>query len=76
MAYFVLVYDRTRGAIVVGPEAFADVDREAALRRRFELEETWRTNGDVEVVVLGGSSETQIRNTHGRYFKDLAELAR
>ena len=31
--------------------------------------------GDDEVVVLQADSETELRHTHGRYFKDLADLS-
>jgi hypothetical protein len=75
MTYFVLVYDRLAGQIVVGPEPFDADHRRAAMQRRFDLEAEWRSLSSVEFVVLGAESEEQIRHTHGRYFKTVAELA-
>lgn len=76
MQYFVIVYSRAQGKILLGPETFADSERKAALQRRFQLEACWRDDPDIEVVVLGSESEAQIRRTHGRYFHTVAELAR
>ncbi len=75
MKYFVLVYNRHLGKLLYTPEEYGEPDRQAALQRRFALEADWRGEPDVEIVVLGSESEAQIRSTHGRYFKSVAELA-
>ena len=74
MAYFVIVYDRTQGRIVLPVQRFPEVDRESALSRRFELEREMRSHPEYEVVVLGAETEEAIRYTHGRYFKTVDEL--
>ena len=74
MKYFVIVYDRRHGKVVVGPEQFSDADRAAALRRRFLLESEMQAQPDYEVVVLGAETEEALHRTHGRYFRSLEEL--
>ena len=74
MNYFLLVYDRSRG-VLVSCEQFAESQRREALRRRFALEDDFRARPEYEIVVLGGSSLKHIKQTHGRYFKSVGELA-
>ena len=74
MNYYLLVYDRPKGKLVIGPVEYAGAEREKALLRRFELEREFAAKPDYEIVVLGAESEAAIRRTHGRYFKTFAEL--
>lgn len=76
MTYFVMVYSRIRGQLLLGPEAFEEGQRADALQRRFALESQYgSTPDDIEVVVVSAESEAHLRTTHGRYFKTLTELA-
>lgn len=74
MSYFLLVYDRTAGVLREPVVEFADHEREAAVRRRFELEQQEREHPNIEVVVLGAASMNALRRTHARYFKSMSEL--
>jgi hypothetical protein len=69
MTYFLIVYNRRSGEVQYEPFA----DRRLALSRRFELEAHGRP--DDEIVVLGAADLDQIKRTHGRYFKNVSELA-
>lgn len=71
--YFLLVYDREGGKLLV--ERKFD-NRSEALRARFATEKAYRSGvDDVEVVVLGAPSREALMRTHGRYFYSLEELA-
>ncbi len=73
MTYFLIVYNRLTGDVSVSP--FTDAERHLALSRRFELEKQLRELPEYEIVVLGGANLEQIKRTHGRYFKNVSELA-
>lgn len=68
MKQFVIVFDRPKGDILEIIE-FPDSDRESALRVLFERENRYRTNNDIEVVMLGAQSFETLKRTHMRYFK-------
>ena len=70
--HLVLVYRRETGELLV-KESFVDGD--TAMRRQFELERV-PEYADTEIVVLSADSEETLRETHGRYFFTVAELAR
>lgn len=73
MRHFVVVYDRRSG--LKDLQRFS-ADRHAdAVDTRYELEDEYRDDPHVEVVLLSAASEDVIRHTHGRYFKTFAELA-
>ncbi|MGD0696594.1 MAG: hypothetical protein ABSB82_17375 [Terriglobia bacterium] len=56
---------------------FDDSEQQAALDARLQLElKLNREHIQREVVILEAPSEEAVRHTHGRYFKDLAELVR
>lgn len=56
---------------------FDDVSRQTADDTRLELELRLNRQGiQHEVVLLDAPNEEALRHTHGRYFEDLAELAR
>jgi hypothetical protein len=75
MTYFVLVYDRGRGSIVL-ERRFEQADRELALQTRFAEELTYKADPNIEVVLLGADSRETLLTTHARYFKTVAEIAR
>jgi hypothetical protein len=73
---FLIEYDRPTGTLVQ-LRKFDDSERQVALDARFELELKLNREGvQHEVVILEAPSEDAVRHTHGRYFKDLAELVR
>jgi hypothetical protein len=73
---FLIEYDRPRG-MIVQLRVFADSSRNAADDARLNLELTLNHRGiQHEVVLLEASSEEALRHTHGRYFEDIAALAR
>jgi RAB protein geranylgeranyltransferase component A len=74
MSYYLVVYDRSTGAVEV--EEFTDQQRDLALHRRFEHERKQRNRSEVEIVVLGAESREALEGTHARYFKTVQELAK
>jgi hypothetical protein len=73
---FLIEYDRPSGTIVQLRE-FDDSPRHVAEDARLNLELSLnRQDIQHEVVLLDASSEEALRRTHGRYFEDVAELAR
>jgi hypothetical protein len=73
---FLIEYDRPRGTIVQMQE-FDEGSRQTANDVRLELELCLNRQGiHHEVVLLDAPSEDALRHTHGRYFEDVAELAR
>lgn len=72
MNHYLVVFDRSRG-VVTHHKLYAD--RNAALQARFAAEREHSGNPDIEVVVLGARSWADVKRTHGRYFKDISELA-
>ncbi len=68
MKYFLIVYHRSAGRIVLGPIEYAESQRDEALMRRFALEKEYADKPDHEIVVLGSTSLENIKFTHGRYF--------
>jgi hypothetical protein len=74
MSYYLVVYDRSTGAVEL--EEFTEQQRDLALHRRFEYEREQRNRPEIEVVVLGAESPEVLRRTHARYFKTVQELAK
>ncbi len=73
---FLVQYDRPTGKIVQIRE-FEDSLRRAADDARLDLELRLNRQGvEHEVVLLEAPDEEALRHTHGRYFEDVAELAR
>lgn len=72
MWHYLVVYDRRRGKIIQN-HAYRRSDE--ALKARFEAERKHSREPDVEVVVLSAKSRAALLRTHGRYFKDVQELA-
>ena len=73
---FLIEYDRPTGTLVQFRK-FDDSERHVALDIRFELELKLNREGiQHEVVILEAPDEETVRHTHGRYFKNLAELVK
>jgi len=73
MRYFLVVYNRSTGAVEV--KGFAANQREQALEERFDRELAERDRPEIEVVLLGAESRAAVEKTHSRYFKSAAELS-
>lgn len=73
MIHYLIVFDRARGEVLRIQPFTA---RRSALKARFDAETEFQSNGDIEVVVLGASSEDALSQTHSRYFKGLGQLVR
>lgn len=72
---FLIDYDRSRGELVT-IEAFDDSRRDAAENARLGQELALHERGlRREVVLLQAASESALRETHRRYFADIATLA-
>ena len=72
---FLIEYDRSRGRIVT-KKAFKNSDRKTAYESRLQLELDLNLKDiENEVVLLEATTEEALWQTHGRYFKDLTELA-
>jgi hypothetical protein len=72
---FLIDYDRARGKLV-SILAFDDAQRDAAEEARLQKELTLhRTSITREIVLLQAADEDALRETHRRYFEDLATLA-
>ncbi len=72
---FLLEYDRSRGELL-SIEAFEDSKRNLAENTRLGRELKLHQNGvHREIVLLQAASEDALRETHRRYFVDIATLA-
>ncbi len=72
---FLIEYDRPSRRLVQFRK-FDESQQQAAHDVRLELELDLNRRGvEHEVVILDAPSEEALRHTHGRYFKDFAELA-
>lgn len=72
MSHFLLIYEKSTGSLRRISEYASSSD---ALAARFEAEDHFRGNSDVEVVALSADSRKALENTHSRYFKTLRQLA-
>jgi hypothetical protein len=72
---FLMEYDRSRGELL-SIEAFEDADRDAAENERLRREINLHKKGvQREVVLLQAATEAALKETHRRYFADIATLA-
>jgi hypothetical protein len=72
---FLIDYDRSRGELS-SIERFDDSERAIAENQRLEREITLHHKGlKHEIVLLQAASEDALRETHGRYFTEVAALA-
>ena len=67
-----MVYNRRTGAATL--KEFPEGCGRQAIRERFEQERANRGNPDIEVVVLGSSSQDELMKTHSRYFRSAEEI--
>ena len=73
---FLIQYDRARGR-VTSMRTFDDSQRQVAEDTRLHLELLNNKQGiKQEVVLLEASTEEGLRQTHRRYFEDLAALTK
>ncbi|MCS7007279.1 MAG: hypothetical protein RMM28_10420 [Thermoleophilia bacterium] len=72
--YFLIVYDRRRGALLEDPpREFTDED--AAMAAYGNTERAHQDDRNVEVVLVGADSLDTVRRTHSNYFgSELSEL--
>lgn len=73
MKLFLVTYDRHRSRLLEEVRQFDD--RGEAYQALHDAEDAHRGDQNVEVVLLGGESEADLRRTHSRYFKTISELA-
>jgi hypothetical protein len=74
--YFLVQYDRSRGALL-SLRSFDSDQRTRAHEERLRTElGHHRHHSDVEVVLLEADDETALRITHKRYFESLESLAK
>lgn len=72
---FLIEYDRSQGELVT-IQPFEDSERDTAANARLERELALHETGvRREVVLLQAASEDALRETHRRYFVDIAALA-
>jgi hypothetical protein len=73
--FFLIDYDRSRGELS-SIEMFEDSERHAAENERLKRELALHRKGvKREIVLLQAASEDALKETHGRYFADIATLA-
>jgi hypothetical protein len=73
--FFLIDYDRSRGELS-SIEMFDDSERTAAENERLKRELSLHRKGvKREIVLLQAASEDALKETHGRYFADIATLA-
>ena len=72
MNHYLVVFDRSAGTVV--RHKLYD-DRNDAIRARFAAERQHSGNPNIEVIVLGARSWADVKRTHGRYFKNIGQLA-
>ena len=73
MRYFLIVYHRSRGQLLVDKEFDNSIEAGSA---RLREERAHMADSNIEVVVLSGASRDIIRRTHSRYFLSIGEIAR
>lgn len=72
---FLIDYDRSRGELS-SIEMFDDSERATAENQRLKRELSLHRQGvKREIVLLQAASEDALKETHGRYFADIATLA-
>jgi hypothetical protein len=72
---FLIEYDRTQGELL-SIKAFQDADRDFVENERLGRELTLHQKGiKREIVLLQAANEDALKETHRRYFEDIATLA-
>lgn len=75
MARFLLVYDRSRRTIL-REEEYADDELKRAVNERLAEEIAHKADPNIEVILLEADARETLLETHARYFKTVAEIAR
>ena len=73
MRYFLLTYDRRRGALISESE-YDQTEHQAAMAARASAVAHHIKNPNVEVVLLGAHSRDDLMRTHSRYFRTIKEI--
>ena len=73
MTHFLIVYRRSSGTVLERRD-FTDAERDQALAMRSKRELEFRTDPDVEVIVLSAESFDALMRTHSRYFRTQRQL--
>jgi len=73
MNYYLIVYDRARGAVLEEHE-FAATEADRAWARREALISDTIVDPNVEVVMLRARSHDDLAKTHSRYFKSVKDI--
>jgi hypothetical protein len=75
MMIYLIEYNRPEGRLVTF-KVFAESERSEAETLRLDIElDLNRRKIDHEVVLLQAESEAPLHRTHGRYFRDLRQIA-
>lgn len=73
MSRTLIAFDRRTGRVIENHDITSRQGSSALLR--LDLEDRYREQRDVEVVVLTAESDLALRKTHGRYFESVHEIA-
>jgi len=71
MAHFLLIYDRTAGQLLLKEEFATNAE---ALAARFAAEDEYGVQPNIEILAVSAASESELKNSHGRYFLSSQEL--
>ncbi len=71
MAHFLLIYDRAAGRLLRQEQFASDAD---ALEARFTAEAEYGIQPNIEILAISAASETELKQSHGRYFLTSHEL--
>ena len=71
---YLVHYDRSQRALLLVRE-FADEDSEQATQAKLQIElDRLGKAANEEIVLLSAASAAVLRETHGRYFRSVAEM--
>ncbi|AGW42439.1 bifunctional phosphoribosylaminoimidazolecarboxamide formyltransferase/IMP cyclohydrolase [Leifsonia xyli subsp. cynodontis DSM 46306] len=73
--HFILVFDHSKGHLTGEPLEYGQ-DSESALARYSELEEEFRSNTNMDIVLIGSDSLDTVKVTHANYFDGTAAFAK
>lgn len=73
MRYFLLTYDRQRGALLAEAE-YGEAEHDLALTARARAVADQIGSPNIEVVLLGAHSRDDLMRTHSRYFRTIKEI--
>jgi hypothetical protein len=73
MSRTLIVFNRRLGRVLESHRISGSTSE--AVSKRLDLEDQYRNQENIEIVVLTAESEDALRDTHGRYFESLHDLA-